>query len=199
MPASSGRRSADFSRHAAIPMYQQRHVGHLPQCAPTSPMLSILAMRGFDAEVTVVADRLRLAYTRYADELSLSTSDAASGSEDAARTTGRMHAAMARWGHPDRRQGPRGPPGARKMVLGLVVDTDRLRLPREFRDRLRQHLLFVTRPDVKSAGHDTAARGFTSVHGLREHVFGLGAFAHQVDPGFADKCRAMLDAADSPF
>src|SRR3954447_3110891 len=50
-------------------------MGHLPQGAPTSPMLANLAMRDFDRVVAKTADEHGLIYTRYADDLTLSTQD----------------------------------------------------------------------------------------------------------------------------
>ena len=56
------------------------------------------------------------------------------------------------------------PPGARKVVLGLLVDGQEPHLTREFRARLRQHIYYLLHPDIGPVRH-AAKRGFISVRG----------------------------------
>jgi len=56
-----------------IPEYHSSLLGHLPQGAPTSPMLANLAMKRFDQIVTKISADRGLIYSRYADDLSFST------------------------------------------------------------------------------------------------------------------------------
>ena len=58
---------------AMIPEYHSSLLGHLPQGAPTSPMLANLAMKRFDQIVTKISADRGLIYSRYADDLSFST------------------------------------------------------------------------------------------------------------------------------
>jgi RNA-directed DNA polymerase len=67
----------DPQKYVAITACQHHRMGHLPQGAPTSPMLANLAVRAFDEAVSEIADRHGLVYTRYADDLTLSTRDEA--------------------------------------------------------------------------------------------------------------------------
>ena len=73
------------------------------------------------------------------------------------------------------------PPGARKVVLGLLVDRDFPRLSREFKSRMRQHFYFVDKygPDAHAR-----ERNFDSVWGLKNHLRGILSYAHQVEPEF---------------
>jgi RNA-directed DNA polymerase len=80
------------------------------------------------------------------------------------------------------------PPGARKIMLGLLVDGKIPRLTREFRACLRQHIYFLTHPDIGPARH-AGRRQFASVMGLRNHVYGLISYARMIDPAFADQCE----------
>ncbi len=61
--------------YKVISKYQCGRMGHMPQGAPTSPMLTNLAMNGFDRMVADVAIENGLVYTRYADDLCLSTNE----------------------------------------------------------------------------------------------------------------------------
>ncbi len=53
----SERWRSDFERRPVIAAYQVTRMGHLPQGAPSSPMLANLAVREFDMEVTQIASR----------------------------------------------------------------------------------------------------------------------------------------------
>ena len=89
-------------------------------------------------------------------------------------------------------------PGSRKVVLGLIVDGAEPRLPREFKDNLRRHLHYLARADVGPVAH-ARARGFASTIGLRNHLFGLLAFAKQIEPDYAAECRRALDGVAWPL
>ena len=106
--------------------------GHLPQGAPTSPHLANLVVRGMDLSIARWADLYDVAYTRYADDLTLSgelrpnlptlrDKVEAAGFQLAANKTRIMHS--------DQRQ----------TVTGLVVN-EKVALPRGKRRILRAML-----------------------------------------------------------
>lgn len=139
----------DSSKAHRIPAYQNFLMGHLPQGAPTSPMLSNLCMVEFDAKVEAIAVKHGLTYTRYADDLCLSTSNKKFGRASARQAISQVQAAMAQHGlSPNSSKTRVCPPGSRKIVLGLLVDGERPRLAREFRANLRRHIHYLTREDV---------------------------------------------------
>src|ERR1019366_2128249 len=112
-------------------------IGHLPQGAPTSPMLANLAVASFDKEVAAIAADASLVYTRYADDLFLSTRGDFSR-DRAAGVIGKVFESMGRIGlSPNVAKTRVSPPGTRKIVLGLGVESGRLTLPSAFWDRLR--------------------------------------------------------------
>jgi len=149
--------------YAAIPEYAVKQIGHLPQGAPTSPMLSNLAMRALDGDLTQLAADAGLTYTRYADDLTFSTGSSAFSKEEATRFLRRAQQRVREEGLlPNKRKTLIAPPGARKIVLGLLVDGDRPRLRRE----------------------------------LQRHVYGLVAYARQIELDFAERLEQELAQVD---
>ncbi|MBX9930037.1 MAG: reverse transcriptase family protein [Methylobacterium sp.] len=175
---------AKVSGYGAILDYHAAQLGHLPQGAPSSPMLANLAVREFDDEMARTAQQHRMTYTRYADDIALSTSDPAFTRSRASDVVLAAYAAMGRHGlSPNTTKTNVVPPGARKLVLGLLVDGDRPRLTREFKDSLRMHFHYCLMPDVGPVAH-AEKRNFVSVIGLRHHLGGLVAFASQIEPEY---------------
>lgn len=174
-------------------------LGHLPQGAPSSPMLANLAMRDFDAAVTALARRHGLTYTRYADDLTFSTRDKAYGRARCAKVIGEVYEEMAKVGlSPNITKTRVTPPGSRKIVLGLLVDGPEPRLTRAFRAKMRQHLHFLHRSDVGPLAH-ARAKGFVSIVGFRNHLTGLATYARQIDKPYGEACLRAIDAAPWPL
>ncbi|MBI4968119.1 MAG: RNA-directed DNA polymerase [Rhodospirillales bacterium] len=181
-----------FGRHMVIGDYSASRMGHLPQGAPTSPMLANLAVLAFDGEVNEIANKHGLIYTRYADDIALSTTDKTFSRTVAAKVIGEVYAAMGRYGlSPNVTKTRVSSPASRKVVLGLLVDGNAPRLTREFKANLRRHLHYLGRPDVGPAKH-AAARGFAAIAGLRHHVEGLVAFARQIEPEYGERSAKLL-------
>ena len=182
-----------------IAAYSKRHMGHLPQGAPTSPMLANLAVRDFDRAVTDIAEKFGLAYTRYADDLTLSTADDNFSRDRSREVIGKVYSAMAHAGlSPNVTKTQIRPPGSRKIVLGLLVDDKRPRLTRDFKAKMRQHIHFLSRTDVGPIGH-ARARGFASVVGLKHHIWGLVSFARQIEPEYGASLAKNLSDIDWPL
>ena len=190
------RRSDIRDNHRSKLVYRERPMGVLPQGAPTSPMLSNLAAYDLDQSLSKLAWENGLRYSRYADDLTFSTRAKSFGRSRAKHTIGQVYRILiARGWSPNRAKTVVVPPGARKVVLGLLVDKRRPRLSREFRSRLRMHLYFIAHARHGPVQH-AKARGFSSVEGLRQHLLGLVAFAGQIDALYADSCRREMCEAD---
>lgn len=190
------RRRPDWRRYSRNSIYPRTLIGVLPQGAPSSPMLANLAVRDLDEELTETAIACGVRYSRYADDLTFSTDRKSFGRSRAQDLIGRVYETIGNRGlSPNRSKTTIVPPGARKVVLGLLVDGNTPRLTRDFRARLRKHLHHVSDPKQGPVQH-AARRGFATVEGLRQHLLGLIAYAGQVDPIYASKCRSILNAAD---
>ena len=171
--------------------YRQPIIGYLPQGAPTSPMLSNLVMRDIDKQIAELADTIGLTYTRYSDDITFSTTGEFDR-ERAIKVVRKTTAILRRIGlHVNNKKTRIIPPGARKVVLGLLVDGTTPTLTRKFRDRLRQHLYYLEKLGPEA---HCKARAFDTVTGLYRHVRGLIDYAKSVDEPFSDKMRAKFEA-----
>lgn len=162
-------------------------------------MLANLAVREFDEQVEKIAKKHGMSYTRYADDLTLSTAKKTFDRNKCAQVIGEVYAAMGGCGlSPNIGKTRVASPGARKIVLGLIVDGDEPRLPRDFRAVMRRHIHYLRKSTSGPKGH-AEARGFSSIRGLKNHVYGLAAFARQIEPAYGEECRAELDKVDWPI
>lgn len=179
-----------------IGKYVDSEVGHLPQGAPTSPMLSNLVMRDLDHLINLAAERLGFVYTRYSDDLTFSSSSSNVGRSDILALLSEVSSHLRANGlNPNRDKTKLVPPGARKIVLGLLVDREVPRLQREFKDRLMLHAHFVSKHGY--ATH-AANRKFRSTWSFIRHLDGLIAYASHVDPEFADRIRVVIRGVARP-
>ncbi|GLK47185.1 RNA-directed DNA polymerase [Brevundimonas intermedia] len=174
----------------ALPM------GSLPQGAPTSPMLANLAVRDLDERITTIADTYGLTYTRYADDIALSTASKAFDRDQATEVIGKVMYELDRQGlKPHVTKTRIVPPGARKIVLGLIVDGVQPRLTREYRNKLRLHAYMLADKGVPPSQHARALK-FRSVLSLRRHIEGKIVHARRVEATFANGIEAQLKAVD---
>lgn len=182
---------------AAIPNYQNRTMGRLPQGAPTSPMLSNLVMRDIDPILAAVARKAGMTYTRYSDDLTFSTRDSDFERAKALLMIQEISSTLKSFGlFPKKKKTVVVPPGARKVVLGLLVDGDIPRLPPAFKDLLRQHLYYLKK--VGPFEH-AKARNFETVGGMYRHIRGLIDFAKMVEPVYASKQIAIFNSVNWPM
>ena len=87
------------------------------------------------------------------------------------------------------------PPGSKKIVLGLNVDSEQPRLAKHTRDSIRQHLYYLEKMDPVQHAFN---RQFDSVWGLKMHLRGLIDYANMVEPDFAKACLAKFNAIEWP-
>ena len=181
---------------AGIESYHSDKIGHLPQGAPTSPKLANLIVKSLDTEIACIAETFGLVYTRYADDLTLSTDSDAFNRKSAKEIIRKIYEILPKHGlmpHPQKTQIV--PPGARKVVLGLLVDGDNVRLSKEFRSKLECHWYFCAKNPIGHANQ----RGFDSLFGLKNYLNGLIAYARQIDLAFVNKLQVKFGVIKWPI
>ncbi|CAM8665661.1 RT_Bac_retron_II domain containing protein [Comamonadaceae bacterium] len=183
-------------KYDVIGTYRNMRVGHLPQGAPTSPMLSNLIMWSFDEEMTALAKAQGFTYTRYADDIALSTRLQSSRIACEALIAS-VYKLIGRFGFaPNLSKTKLASPNARKIVLGLLVDGPIPQLPKDFRKELRQHIHYIKR---FGANEHAIRRDFKSVSGMRNYLLGIAYFARQIDPAYGSAAIEELKSIHWPI
>jgi RNA-directed DNA polymerase len=175
-------RFAGHLKNWVIRAYNTNVLGFLPQGAPTSGALANLVVRDVDIQFSAFAQRERMVYTRYADDLTFS-STGPFNRDDAVKVITEARGVLRRAGFSLHEKKTRViPPGARKIVLGLLVDGDCARLNRDMRCRIAEDIRGVEKfgfaPHVRH-------RKFSSIDGFVRHVSGMLAFAADIEPEWA--------------
>ncbi|MXU65917.1 reverse transcriptase family protein [Oceanomicrobium pacificus] len=168
-------------------------LGVLPQGAPSSPMLANLAVNELDEAISEIAIRRGWIYTRYADDLAFSTKRESSRHEAKELIFSIVDEIRSFGLSPNNRKTTISPPGARKVLLGLNVDTSRPRLTRRFKNNLETHVYAITNPSIGIKKH-SEARQFRSEQSMIKHIAGLIAYARSIEPEYADKLYRRLTA-----
>lgn len=178
-----------YSRHAYS-------IGVLPQGAPTSPMLSNLAALKLDVALTEFADKYGFSYTRYADDLSISSCSDLPSSLSVARICRIVIGIIRKCGFEENQKKTRiAGPGAKKIVLGLLVDGPTPRISKETYKRIDRHLHAIQKYGfAEVAAHEK----FDSPIGLYNHIHGLISFVKDVDPKRWDEFNCQLLAMPAP-
>lgn len=173
-----------------IEPYMTQIVGHLPQGAPTSPMLANLVCAGLDLRLMELARKHGGVITRYADDIVFSATQCD-------RLRGKLlikeiTVALAALGFKRNETKTHVvPPSARRVVTGLLVDSETPRLTKAFRDKLRMHLFHARTKGIRI---HCERRKFRSLIGFREHLRGLIAYASQVDMEYAAERKMEFEA-----
>lgn len=190
---SDPRWKIDFDRKSdGIVADQASTMGHLPQGAPTSPSLSNLVSIALDDALLKLAAKYELIYTRYSDDLTFSTGRDFSHLKAKELLREAAHI-LSSFGHTIHRKKTKiAPPGARKIVLGVLVDLSKLKIPLNVRKRISDHVRGIEKFELK---RHAVNRHFISLWGMICHVRGLLNFANEVDPTFSKPLGDRLSKA----
>ncbi|WP_460595563.1 reverse transcriptase family protein [Geomonas sp. Red276] len=174
--------------------YEACTLGHLPQGAPTSPLLSNLVFIPLDIQISDVARKYKCSYSRYSDDLTFSSNSL--DREKATALITEVSTLLSRFGF--RRHSRKThiiPPGARKIVTGLVVNGDTPKVTKELRESIENHLYYATR---FSLHEHCARRGFNSLVGFKNHLKGKIQFVASIDPCLGSEFLAQFGKIDWP-
>ncbi|WP_108126734.1 reverse transcriptase family protein [Saccharospirillum mangrovi] len=187
---------SDSSRWPSIPNYYCSNEGFLPQGAPSSPMLSNLVMKAIDKDLEHLANCSGFTYTRYADDLAFSTEKSAT-IVDITRFKKKVNRLLIEAGfNPNKRKTAIRGPGARRIILGILVDSTNPRLSKEYKDQIRQHLYYLCSQEHGPSKHAEARK--LSVSTLFHHVRGKIAWAKKVEPEFGALCLEKFESISWP-
>ena len=179
------------SRYTAIPTYGGVPLGILPQGAPTSGALANAVATPMDYALSDLARHAGVVYTRYSDDLAFSAGRSFDRAA-AANLIGKVTRVVADSGFAVRRKKTRVvPPGARHIVLGLLVDEQDVRLLPEFRKRIEGHIRGVEKFGLVAHAE---YRGFRSLLSFISHIDGSLAFASSIEPLWTSRARANWES-----
>jgi RNA-directed DNA polymerase len=167
-------------------------LGVLPQGAPTSGMIANAVAARLDERLSAVAASSGFQYTRYSDDLTFSSAAEFSRANAAVLIKVANSVILKSGFQPHAKKTRVVPPGARKIVLGLLITDEGPRLLPEFRRRVLNHVRGVQHWGL--AAHATH-RGFRSVLSFLNHVDGCLAFAHDVDHEWTSRATQKWLAA----
>ena len=142
--------------------------GHLPQGSPASPVLSNLAFQNTDKKFIELANALGIRYTRYADDLVFSGTNA---QPDGISEKIKEILNIDNWEiAPEKEENSKAP--YRLKVHGLVVNGVTPRLTKGYRNRIRAYKHLLNTNNIKNN---------------KEKIQGHLAYADQVERFFSQK------------
>ncbi|MFF5253077.1 reverse transcriptase domain-containing protein [Streptomyces leeuwenhoekii] len=174
----------EFSVRRPRLVYRHTREGFLPQGAPTSGYLSNLVMRDVDGIVAHHAESLGLRYTRYSDDMYFSSRGLVHHDDVDRLVAGVKDALEPLRMRLNTKKTYVARPGARRSVLGILVDGPTPRLTREYKRRITKHVRGAASFGVEQHQRH---QGFKDLAELDAHVTGLLSFAHMVEPDWAER------------
>jgi RNA-directed DNA polymerase len=150
LPAKHDRRlgSRRWSSSSLHKYHAARVAGHLPQGAPTSPMLANLICSEMDTNISSLAASYGLHYTRYADDLTFSGRRLNRDRIDV--ICKEVSVELSKKGfNCNTRKTKVLASGSRQIVTGLLVDGNRIRTPRAYKNSLEARLYAIKKFGLK--------------------------------------------------
>ena len=185
-PKRRGERWNKIIRQQYVGRYAHRRMGSLPQGAPTSPALSNLVCFKLDEDLETLAEGHGATYSRYADDLCFTFFESNRKSVASLKKL----VVQILWAHKFEENSDKTrviPPGCRKIITGIVIDSGKTTIPKELRDRIRMHLYYANKNGIPEHCKE---KGFRSVIGFRNHLNGLITYVGSINPPQGSKFKA---------
>jgi len=168
-------------------------LGYLPQGAPSSGAIANAIALGLDRSISQLAARHEMSYTRYADDITLSSTNTF-----VRRLAGRLIASVGRSAADagfelNLKKTKILGPGTRLDVLGVLVDGPVLRLTKKTREKIEWHLRGIENNGIYN--HQMHAR-FHDPEGMLNFLSGLIHYARDVDPHLAGEYYRRFNRID---
>lgn len=192
LPGSRTDGYQNFELYRTIPSYVVGHQGVLPQGAPTSGALANAIASPLDEKLQNLAASRGMAYTRYSDDLTFSAGPRFDRGQATALIAHVRNIVQDQRFLLHDKKTRIIPPGARPVVLGLLVDSHSVRLRPEYKRRLTVHIRGVHNHGLEN---HTNHRGFESIFSFVNHIDGSLAFAAGVERDYARNARIAWEAA----
>jgi len=182
-PGRKGTKWENNRRDYVVEEYLHQNIGCLPQGAPTSPALSNIICRPLDEKLETLANLFDASYTRYADDFTFSFMD--SSRNEILLFKKKVALELVKFGFELNNKKTRIiPPGARKLVTGLIVNGDKPTIPRELKDKIKADLYYCKKFGVVN---HCEINEYKSIIGFANHIKGMISYIHSVDPVLAKK------------
>lgn len=159
--------------------------GVLPQGAPTSPYLANLVLRDMDKKLMELCGKEEITYTRYADDMSFSSNKDIMVYWDALKRIVEQFHFRINENKTVYYQEPH-----RKIVTGLIVQEDRISIPKAYKRRLRQEIYYCRKYGVLQHLENTGNEERTA---FKEYLYGKAYYIHMAEPETGQKFLAELD------
>lgn len=164
----------------------------LPQGAPTSPYLANIVCIRLDKRLSSLAIKLKGNYTRYADDMTFSGGVAFCENLDLAYKIIEEEGFMV-----NNDKTTIQTRSGRQSVTGIVVNNNVVRVPREIKRTLRQHIFFCKKFGVEY--HLQQRKGNTKYVNFKEYLFGMAYYIKMIEEETGLKFIKQLSEIDWPY
>lgn len=159
--------------------------GQLPQGAPSSPCLANLRCREMDHELLQISKKYGLTYTRYADDMTFSAD------MDLLFLFPIIAEIIKKYGFSINNNKTRiFKENERKLITGLLVKEDGLKIPKKFKRRLKQEIYYCKKFGVSTHLENIASS--KSVN-FKEYLYGKAYYIKMVEPQTGEYFLKQLD------
>lgn len=161
-------------------IYNEKQIGFLPQGAPTSPALANLIASKMDYDISELAIKNDFIYTRYADDLFISSQNSKLTKEEVTKIVYQIYQILPKYGFKINQQKTKiiGP-GARKVILGLLV-SNKVTLMKSRKAHLECELYYF----IKDPIYHCQNRNISNIFSYSNHLKGLLSFIYGIDKNY---------------